>query len=48
MRITRIGDCTLRFLDARAAADWVVARLRTDPSIILPAPATGADQRPRE
>ena len=44
MRITRIGDCPLRCLDARAAADWVVARLRKDPSIILPAPATGVDQ----
>ncbi|NQT20655.1 MAG: AAC(3) family N-acetyltransferase [Planctomycetes bacterium] len=36
MRITHIGECALRLLDARAAADWLIAQLRKDPSIILP------------
>lgn len=36
LRIGRIGECPLRLLDARRAADWLVARLQRDPSIILP------------
>jgi aminoglycoside 3-N-acetyltransferase len=30
------GGCILRLLDAAKAAEWVVAQLRKDPSIILP------------
>lgn len=37
LRLARAGDCPLRLLDARLASDWLMARLRSDPSIILPA-----------
>ena len=37
LRVDRPGDCELRLLDARRAADWLVKRLRADPEIILPA-----------
>lgn len=36
LRLTQIGDCPLRLLDARAACDWVIGQLRRDPAIILP------------
>jgi aminoglycoside 3-N-acetyltransferase len=36
LTVTYLGDCSLRCLDAKPAADWVVAQLREDPSIILP------------
>ena len=36
MRVTQIGQCALRLLDAKAAADWLVAELQRDASIILP------------
>lgn len=36
MRIHSVGSCQLRLLDARATADWLVARLRKDPSILCP------------
>jgi len=36
MRIASLGDCPLRLLDARLTADWLIARLKADPSIILP------------
>lgn len=36
LTIGKAGDCDLRLLDAAKAADWVVARLKEDPSIILP------------
>lgn len=32
----QLGDCPLRLIDARRAADFVIAQLRQDPSIILP------------
>jgi aminoglycoside 3-N-acetyltransferase len=38
LTVGRIGDCPLRLLDARRAADWLVPRLREDASIILPVP----------
>ena len=37
LRITQLGDCPLRVLDAKPTADWVVAQLQHDPSLILPA-----------
>lgn len=36
MCIGQIGDCSLRLLDARSAAEWLITRLKQDPSIILP------------
>ncbi|MEK7415985.1 MAG: AAC(3) family N-acetyltransferase [Planctomycetota bacterium] len=36
LRVTQIHDCQLRLLDARLAADWLIERLRSDPSIVLP------------
>jgi aminoglycoside 3-N-acetyltransferase len=36
LSVTHLGTCALRLLDARAAADWLVPRLRRDPSLILP------------
>lgn len=36
LRLTHLGDCPLRLLDARPAADWLIAQLQRDPSIILP------------
>ena len=36
LRLGRLGECPLRFLDARVAAAWLIARLRQDPSILLP------------
>ena len=36
LRIGRLGECPLRLLDARAAADWLIAKLHQDPGIILP------------
>ena len=35
LRVSYIGDCALRVLQARPAADWLVARLSQDPSIIM-------------
>jgi aminoglycoside 3-N-acetyltransferase len=35
LRISHLGDCPLRLLDARAAAEWLIARLQRDPGIIL-------------
>jgi aminoglycoside 3-N-acetyltransferase len=37
MRLGQAGDCPLRLLDARRACDWLIAQLRADPAIILPA-----------
>ncbi len=36
LRLHHLGDCALRLLDARMAADWLIPRLQDDPSIILP------------
>lgn len=36
LRVDRIGDCPIRLLDAQPAADWVIRRLKDDPSIALP------------
>ncbi len=36
LRITRIGACELRLLDARKASAWLVPQLQRDPSVILP------------
>lgn len=36
LRVTYLGNCALRLLDAAPAAAWLIARLQTDPSIILP------------
>jgi aminoglycoside 3-N-acetyltransferase len=36
MRLSRLGDCPLRLLEARPTADWLIARLHSDPAIILP------------
>lgn len=36
MRLSMAGDCPLRLLDARLASEWLMERLRSDPSIILP------------
>lgn len=36
LRISYLGECPLRLLDARAAAELLIAQLRHDPSIILP------------
>lgn len=36
LQIAHIGTCPLRLLDAPTAAEWLIARLRQDPSIILP------------
>lgn len=41
MTVTRLGDCELRCLDARAAAAWVMEQLRKVPSFLLPPPAAG-------
>ncbi len=38
LRKTQHGDCELRLLDARRAADWLIARLRQDARIVLPDP----------
>lgn len=35
LRVSKLGDCELRLLEALAAADWLIARLRQDPDIIL-------------
>lgn len=37
LRLIMASDCPLRLLDARLASDWLISRLRADPSIILPA-----------
>jgi hypothetical protein len=36
LTLGRIGECSLRLLDARSAADYVMAELRRDPTIVLP------------
>ena len=36
LHIGHIGSCALHLLDAKPAADWVIARLREDPGIIFP------------
>ncbi len=36
LRIGHIGDCPLRLLCAKAAADWLIPQLQSDPRIILP------------
>lgn len=36
LRISHIGTCETRLLDARKAADWLVPQLQRDASIILP------------
>ena len=36
MRLGHIGDCTLRLLDAKLASEWLITRLKQDPSIIYP------------
>jgi len=35
LRVSYVGDCALRVLQAKPAADWLVARLSQDPSIIM-------------
>jgi aminoglycoside 3-N-acetyltransferase len=35
LRVSRLGECELRFLDAKRAADWLVEQLRRDAAIIL-------------
>jgi aminoglycoside 3-N-acetyltransferase len=48
LRMGRIGACPLRLLDARATAEWLIARLRQDPRIILPDNFTFPQANPRE
>ncbi len=36
LTLGRLGECSLRLLDARAAAEHVMAQLRSDPTIVLP------------
>lgn len=36
LRVTHVGACPLRLLEARLAADWLVPLLQRDPGIILP------------
>ncbi len=36
LRISHLGTCALRLLDARAAADWLIPQLQRDPGTILP------------
>ncbi len=36
LRVTCVGECELRLLDARKVADWLVPQLQRDPSVILP------------
>lgn len=38
LRISHLGECPLRLLQARPAADWLVAQLRRDCRLILPDP----------
>ncbi len=38
LSVTHLGPCALRLLDARAAADWLLPRLESDPGLILPTP----------
>jgi aminoglycoside 3-N-acetyltransferase len=38
LKISSIGDCALRLLDARRACDWLVPELQKDPNLILPKP----------
>lgn len=47
LRITYLGDCSLRLLDARKAADWLIAQLRRDASILLPG-SEGIERSGRE
>ena len=35
LRIDQLGSCSLRLLDARRAAAWLVARLREDPELVV-------------
>ncbi len=42
LRIGHIGECALRLLDAKAAADWLIARLQADAGIILPEGGVGS------
>jgi aminoglycoside 3-N-acetyltransferase len=44
LRIARVGECPLRLLDAKAAADWLIPRLQEDAGIILPDEAKGHAQ----
>ena len=44
LRLGHLGECPLRLLDARLAADWLVARLRLDPRILVPDQARGGHQ----
>lgn len=47
LRLGALGACPLRLLDARAASDWVTARLQEDPSVVLrPIPADGPEPLP--
>jgi aminoglycoside 3-N-acetyltransferase len=39
LKITSLGDCALRLLDARRACDWLVPELQKDPNLILPKPS---------
>lgn len=47
LRITRVGSCELRLLDARRAADWLVDELRRDLRIILPETSPNPATPPR-
>ena len=39
LKISSIGDCALRLLDARRACDWLVPELQKDQNLILPKPS---------
>ncbi len=36
LHISKLEECSLRLLDARITATWLIERLHLDPSIILP------------
>lgn len=44
LRVGCLGACALRLLEARPAADWLMARLNADPSIILPESMRGGTE----